>query len=369
MNENSITESLVIGRPLTNFSFSNNIHLGEIPKIKPNGNGTINSVIKALKKDLEENAKGKVGLLLSGGKDSRMLAAIMKDIGLDVICYTYHAYPNSAEVRIAKKVAKVLDFKHKFIKLNVDKIYNQNLIDKIIKITDGSPRFQSLLVNMNMKKVFESDIIVTGDLITEFLDSGEYRSWKDGSNINKALLSKEALRNIVNEKYYNKAIDDLKEIYKLPYNQLLLERKRDRIIRNHQYKKLGINTYQPATNVDVLNLAYSMPLKDRQDGRLIRKIVKIVNKDLYKLPTARSPFSLRFPLWFHIGWSKVTHRQKYGNDGVRGRFGLINKDVLLKDIDYDFLDSKKILQYLKNNDRETIFRLDNLRQWKKSIEK
>jgi len=364
MNKQAIIESLVIGRPLDNSSFSDKIHEGEMPRVKPNGNGSIDEVIKHLKNDLEEKAKGKVGLLLSGGKDSRMLAVVLKEIGVDTTCYTCHVYPESAEVKVAQKVAKSLGFEHKFIQLTVGKIYNEKYIKEIMKVTDGSPRFQSLLVNMNMRPEFNSDIIFTGDLVTEFLDSGEYRSWKEGQDINKALYEKENLRRVVNEKDYDKALTILKIIYKLNYNQLLIERKRDRIIRNNQYKKLGINTYQPATNVDVLNAAFSLPLRQRQDGRLIRSIVKKLNKDLYKMPTARSPFSLRWPLWFHIGWSKITHRQKYGNNGVRGRYGLIDKEILM-DLDYEFLDKERIERKLNMNDRETIFRLDNLRQWQK----
>ena len=126
-----------------------------------------------------------------------------------------------------------------------------------------------------------------------------------------------------------------------------------------------MNTYQPATNPDVLNAAYSIQVKERQDGRLIRKIVKKVNKDLYNLPTARSPFSLRWPLWVHMAWSRITHRQKYGNNGVRGRYGFIDKELLMK-LDYEFLNKKEIERRLDSGDRETIFRLDNLRQWENS---
>lgn len=362
MYKASVIESLVIGRPLTNLTFSGKTHKGELPTLEPKKNGSIDEVINHLKSDLEKKAKGKVGLLLSGGKDSRMLAAILNEIDVDTICYTYHVFPNCAEVKVAKKVAETLGFEHRYIKLNVDEIYDQKAIDKIIKITDGSPRFQTLLLNTIIKDNLEHDIIITGDLVTEFLDSGEYRSWKDGKDINNALFNKEILRKIVENEYYEKAVSDLTEIYTLPYNQLLLERKRDRIIRNHLYKELGLNFYQPAINSDVLNTTYSLPLKDRQDGKLIRKMVKRLNKKLYKLPTARSPFSLRWPLWFHMAWSKVTNRQKYGNNGVRGRYGLIDKGILM-DLDYEFLDKKEIEILLDKKDRETIFRLDNLRQW------
>lgn len=362
MYEKSVIESLVIGRPLTNLTFSGKTHKGELPGLEPKKNGSIDEVINHLKSDLEKKAKGKVGLLLSGGKDSRMLAAILNEIGVDAICYTYHVFPNCAEVKVAKKVAETLGFEHRYIKLNVDKIYKQKAIDEIIKVTDGSPKFQTLLLNTTIKEKLGHDVIITGDLVTEFLDSGEYRSWKDGRNINNALYSKEIIRKIVKNEYYEKAVFDLKEIFTLSFNQLLLERKRDRIIRNHLYKKVGLNFYQPATNPDVLNAAFSLPLKERQDGKLIRKMVKRLNKKLYKLPTARSPFSLRWPLWFHMAWSKVTNRQKYGNNGVRGRYGFIDKELLM-DLDYEFLDKKEIEILLDKKDRETIFRLDNLRQW------
>lgn len=369
MNEEAVKQSLVVGRVLDNSTFSSKIHDVEVPIIKSHSNSTIKKVITHLKYDLTDKANGSVGLLLSGGKDSRMLATILKDIDIDVKCYTYHTDSNSSEVRVAKKVANSLGFEHKFIRLHINEIYNNHRIKEIIRVTQGAPIFQSLLVNMVIKPKLDSDIIFTGDLITEFFDSGEYRAWKDGNNINKALYFKESFQDIVKKDDYTKIVKKVKDIYKMDSKQLLVERKRDRIIRNREYIKLGINTYQPAINIETLNEVFSLPLKMRQDGRLIRKIIKGLNKDVYRISTARSPFSLRFPLWFHIGWSKITHRQKYGNNGARGRYGFIDSATLLKNIDYDFINKKKIEKYLSENNRKTIFRLDNLRQYNMVVEK
>ncbi len=81
----------------------------------------LNQIFKNYKKIINKNSK--IYLSLSAGKDSRLIAAKLKEHNfINVICYTYGVkYSNDYE--ISKKVAKKLNFKHHFIEINKRKSF------------------------------------------------------------------------------------------------------------------------------------------------------------------------------------------------------------------------------------------------------
>jgi asparagine synthetase B (glutamine-hydrolysing) len=248
-----------------------------------------------------------IALLLSGGKDSRMLACLLKEMGKDVSCYTYigrHSTYEENELKVAKKVAKKLGFSHETIELNWNSYYDTKLIPKIIKAADGVPMFQMVLTMATIRPQISEDMLITGDLVTEYLDTAEYRPWKDGKDIKSVLFNRENL--LVKTPEDQQIADQLKSMYDTnDVNTMILVRKSDRIIRAQVYKKLGYKVFHPALDEHVLNHTFSLPMKQRTDGYLARTIVKETDSELFKLRTTRSPFSLRFPLSFHIAYGKI----------------------------------------------------------------
>lgn len=90
-------------------------------------NDCLDDIFLSYKKILNKNDK--IFLSLSAGKDSRLLAAKLKEHKFDnVICYTY-GVKNSNDFKISKEISKKLDFKHIFIDINNSlskKIFNSN---------------------------------------------------------------------------------------------------------------------------------------------------------------------------------------------------------------------------------------------------
>ena len=92
--------------------------------------------------DCFSNISGKIVIPLSGGKDSRLIALMVKEKLKDkkVICYTY-GKSYSEEVKVSQEVAKKLDFEWHFVK------YKKNFIKKEIY----SKSFKSALIhNFNL---------------------------------------------------------------------------------------------------------------------------------------------------------------------------------------------------------------------------
>ncbi len=300
----AIDEMRVIGREISQQTFSGKKLNYKIPIFK-NIPTSIETVKESLLATLSQY--NDIGLLLSGGKDSRLLACLLKELGLNPTCYSYigrYSTYEKNEIRVAKKVAQALNFEHKTIELDWQNFYNEDLAYKIMEKTDGVPLFHTLLTMANIRPQIKEKYIITGDLITEFLDTLEYRPWKDGKDPKEILYFREKL--VVKTLKDAEIIKKLKQIYnENDLNTLLMLIKSDRLVRAQIYEKFSWNVVHPALDKNVLETTFSLPLDQRVDGKLIRKIVKITNPTLYKMRTARSPFSLRTPLSVHIAYGAI----------------------------------------------------------------
>jgi len=319
-HEEVVTEVLTVGRELSGKTFSGKPLDYNIPKFddKFMRLPSIRPVKKALLESLQDYDD--VALLLSGGKDSRMLACLLKELGKEVTCYTYimrHNTYEENELKASKRVARALNYKHRTIDINFKNYYNPKLIEKIMKITDGVPLFHSLLTLCTIRPYIEQKHVITGNLITELLDTSEYRPWKDGKDVKRFLFNQERFSSF--ETYCETRFKLLKIYGDTPLNELLLLRKSDRIIRERVYDTLNFGVVRPALDKQVLQTAFTLPLNYRTDGYIPRNIIRITNRNLYKLPTARSPFSLRVPLSFHIAYAKL-FGQSIDNTPIPGAF-------------------------------------------------
>lgn len=325
INNQSINEVRVIGREISQKTFSGKNLDYKIPhfdEVKT----SLDDVKKALMDSMQDYDD--IALLLSGGKDSRMLACLLKELGKEVACYSYigrHSKYEENELKVAKKVANILGFRHKKIEINWDAYYDRKIIPKIIEASDGVPIFQAFLTMATIRPKIPEKNLITGDLITEFLDTAEYRPWKDGKDIKEVLFKREEV--ILKTSEDKKIVEKLKDIYeKNDINTLLCLRKSDRIVRAQVYKKLGYKVIHPALDKDVLQYTFSLPMKQKTDGYLARNIIKKTSPKLYKLRNARSPFSLRFPLSFHIAYGKIMNTG-VNNTPIKGSFDEQNSKI------------------------------------------
>lgn len=98
------------------------------------------TLYSAVRKRLAEvNHTGKVGVLLSGGVDSCLIAKLLHDVasysGIEVTAYTI-GLPNSPDVNFARKFAGELGIKHEMKELSIDGI--EEYIPKVIETIEDS---------------------------------------------------------------------------------------------------------------------------------------------------------------------------------------------------------------------------------------
>jgi len=98
------------------------------------------ALYSAMRKRLAEmNHVRKVGVLLSGGVDSCLIANLVHDVasglGMEVIAYTA-GLPDSSDVNFAREFARELGIKHKMKILNIDRV--EEYIPKVIEAIEDS---------------------------------------------------------------------------------------------------------------------------------------------------------------------------------------------------------------------------------------
>ena len=337
----SIHEMNVVGRELSSKTFSGkplDYNIPDIFQVHTNQD-LILSCIESYFSQFDDFA-----LLLSGGKDSRLLACILKKMQIRPTCYTYigrHSKYEENELKVAKKVAEKLNFPHKTIELNWEKFYDVKKIRSIMKQTDGVPLFHGLLTMAHIRSQIPEKNLITGDLVTELWDTMEYRPLINRQPLKETLYKRENL--IIKDSRDIDVVNKLKKMYEEnDEKRILFLIKSDRLIRKQVYKKLGWNVLHPAIDPDTIRHILSLDLKNRTDGAVCRKLVKKINPDLYKFRTARSPFSLRYPLSFHIAYGKVM-KTGVNNTPIKGGF---DKEVI------------------ETKNKQKRYRLDNYKWWK-----
>lgn len=366
MNYDAVAEYLTVGRVLSTDTFTKNkSHNIKIPNIGNAENGCIDDVIDVLSCVIEKevSSKSKVAISLSGGKDSRLLVALCKHLCLEVDCITWTGGDNKREVESARKVSKVAGYDHKVIKLNGYKFFDDKYAEKSIKITDGNPAYFTLVPYYIMESEMEYDVIFDGNMMTEFMDAGEYR-WYNGSDVRKGLLSKENILPLVIQSYHDKVNDKLNRIFAKDENQVIVERKIDRLISGYLRKK-HFNIISPAMYESVLSEVFSLPLKERIGSRLVRNMIKKLSPELYRVSTSRSPLSLRYPLWIHQAYQKLfktTAGFDFWKDGLRD----VDTNSLLE-LDLEMLDKNR-LKTLFSGEKTGVYcsavlRLMNIQKW------
>jgi len=107
------------------------------PKLKKSEEEIINDLITLLEKAVKKSLpKEKIGLLLSGGLDSSLLALLLKKSNIDFICYVVEfEHPNfkkADDIKHAKLLAKELKLSLKIVKVKIKEVEKELL--KIIKI-------------------------------------------------------------------------------------------------------------------------------------------------------------------------------------------------------------------------------------------
>jgi asparagine synthase (glutamine-hydrolysing) len=108
------------------------------------------------------------GVHLSGGIDSRVLSAIMTDLGASVRTFTF-GIPGCGDAQIAKRVARALQCPNHFYELRPD--YLLSVIERGIRLTDGTMNCIHMHALGTLAETARHvDVLYTGYLIDAFLN-------------------------------------------------------------------------------------------------------------------------------------------------------------------------------------------------------
>lgn len=108
------------------------------PKLKTRPNVTVADVEKELESYFMKFSGKKVAVMLSGGKDSRLIVEMCNSLGLDTTAITTGYKRDSRENIIAEKVSSALRIPHMFLELKPE-IYSEENLRRSILFRESDP--------------------------------------------------------------------------------------------------------------------------------------------------------------------------------------------------------------------------------------
>lgn len=292
----------------------------DVPEFKTSKSPTIKDIEESLKNSIEKAVKGKknIAIQLSGGKDTRLNAALAYSMDIDFTAVTY-GEKGSVDIKIAKKVANELGVKHKVYDVTPS-IFTKEAIYDFVKKIDGLLSFDASIASyiLDKKIAEEFDVILSGQMMSEMMDTMDIAKYpKDNIELMK---TRWGYTPIVKPKYLQKLNNKLNERYK---DKSLEEIIIDTTIKNQflriieANRKNNVNLVPTVLDKEVLSNIYSLPLNKRGNLYLAKEIMRKETPKLLNLPYSYSGYMM--PLWLPY----ITHQalRKIHVRGKRKYFG------------------------------------------------
>lgn len=275
----------------------------------------------------EEN---KVGAMLSGGLDSRLLVGILQKHRDDIITFTYDANPaGGVNTRLASEVANTLNVKNTAVPHSPED-YISNM-ENVVDLLDGRMSWKSThALNFNLNCINnKTDIIIRnqgqGELFGDKLTKRELKRAQNGEVVETIVdLLYDSWEDLQSEIFSEKFEYDLEEelydrIERMPHiksRNVFLELYLQEFYINRNYRpieyreKVGLR--RPLVDSSILNLSASMPtsLYPRAENGFLDifgdavstpklKLIRILNGGLESIPYDRTGISPKYPLDIH----------------------------------------------------------------------
>jgi len=380
IDNEAIAEYLTIGRTLDWKTFEEGKKYKpknmKPPRLKARPNVTVADVKKELETYFMKFAGKKVAVMLSGGKDSRLIVEMCNSLSLDTTAITVGYKRDSRENVIAEKVSLALRIPHMFLELKPE-IYSEENLRRSILFCESDPTSSPSPTHYYYRDALSSfDVVFEGHYLTFILREDRFYQPKD--NI-KRLLRDTTFDSIVKEGAREKVKQRLiLQNQNRTLNEISLQKSKDTHFKTFDITKNLFNLECPGNDENVLSTLWSLP-----DTGIVKRILK--KYKTCSLPCTRSPFPLYFPWIVHYGYKYL----KNLTGGVRG--GLIsNADMggwcgyediyinIIKDLaeklslsnslDLEFLDNsvvkRKIVGIARRRDyADSIERLVKLKIW------
>lgn len=265
-----------------------------------------NHLFELLKEELLEYIGGKsnIGVLLTGGMDSRITACVLNDLidnneisgDIKVLGITW-GLPSSRDVKYASKIARKLNWEWKHFKIDADQLY------KNIKLTvQNGCEFSPIHLHAMPKVAEMKDIdCVIASSFGDSIGRGEYSS--KGVTELKSLINKSRLTDvagILRSDFLNLTYKKFKEDVSA-YRKLFPQQKRyQQLEQDYQlhYMRRMLNPcmsvidkkiplFQMFTAPKVFGFMWSLHPKLRNDN-IYKIILEEKNRELLKIPWART---------------------------------------------------------------------------------
>lgn len=225
--------------------------------------------------------KGRVGMSLTGGLDSRMIMACLNPLPGELPCYTFGGMKDMLDITIGRKVAKVCHQSHTVLRLG-SSFFSEfpRLAEKTIYMTDGNLDVTSthdLYFNKLAREI--APIRVTGKFGSEVIR--DHTMFNSGSS-NEGLFHSEF------RPYIHKAVNSLGSVKK--GHPLSVAVFKDFPWREHS--KIAIEQSQsvfrsPYMDNDLVEFMYRAPVGIRASNQPQRQIIRECNPDLSAITSDR----------------------------------------------------------------------------------
>lgn len=312
-----VAETLVLGYTLDSKTMLKNVKIPSAPVpdfelgSKPT---TIDDVYEALRRAVCSLLKPHTAIRLSGGLDSRIIAAMASQFDKSVIAITYGE--SQVEKRIARKISHVLGLRH--YSIDDEYLLSDELmpaVERRVIETGGTMRLHSILFEMIEKKHLQ-------DLAIKNVITGAAFDEINGSSIGPCLISKSSFCNILvkhshpilpNE-YRQRVFGNLLEhCENIQLKKLFLcVTIRNRFLRS---LKNPFNMIIPLLSPDVISAILSLPYHERMNKNIQKRILRKYFPKLFKIPNSSSMLPPSLPYILHRAITKAVRtlyiRRKY----------------------------------------------------------
>lgn len=310
----------------------------------------VEELIRLSKKAVARRMKGekRIGISLSGGLDSRLVAASINPEHLPIFAYTF-GHSTARDVLYAKEISKILNFKHKHF--TYPQGYLSACVEKVVWRNEGCFPFYdatSPFFHKEIKK--EIDIILTGHC-GDILSGGHLRSSMKHKHSLKQIsemifhralvVDEKLLQSIFTQKFFKSYWQELKNAFFITVKETnhdnpfhiadvwdMENRQHRYIFHSPQVDRYLFEIRAPLLDNEIIDFFLELPLKYRIGQRVYKKAIVFGFPKIAKVP------------WAYTGRPIQTNPYmdlfiKYWNYGIRicrsfaSRMGLIDKALAL----------------------------------------
>lgn len=256
---------------------------------------------KAVEIRVRDNVK--YGLSLSGGLDSRSIAAVLGK--KNVIAFTF-GHRSCEDVKIARKVAQKVGIPHETVEIDAEKLFSKDTMRKLIDITGGMEIISLSFLLYVYERMKSSVEVVFQGLSADLLLGATFLHPK----VEKTTTDEE-LAGILCEQFCTFSLPEIKELFNPPYDGLAdiaLESLKENLTKckeddarntsdhflllNYVRKfyfvgELLITNYveeaMPSYDNDFIELIMTIPPELRRYHRVYSKYLKTMSRELARI--------------------------------------------------------------------------------------